>query len=131
MLKHIFRKLNIFIACFGILFTVIYYINFGDALSPILFTLLAMALSSVYSYNGNAEAKKAKIGGKKLPPQIRDNADICVEEINKNVKSIMATAKEKKDMLLVTSFFRNIDEIDETVNRFYENCYMMGTVLTF
>jgi len=122
MLKHIFRGLNITIAFFGFLFTIIYYAFYGNALSPILFTLLLLTLSTVYSYKyKKTGAKRSKMQNSKQPSQVRDNADICVEEINQTIKSIISMSKDKKDLLLVTSFFQNIDEIEETVKKFYEN----------
>lgn len=122
LMKHIFRKLNVFIAIFGFLFTIIYYIDFGDALSPILFTLLALTLSTTYSYKYRNVAKKVSKVLKSVPvSHDKANADICVDKIHQTIKSILAVSRDKKNLLLVTNFFKNIDEIEETVSKLHEN----------
>ena len=123
MLKyHIFRKLNFVLAILGLIFTVIYYRYYGNFISPILFTLLLITLSTVYSYKYRRVVTRALKSLGNIPlPREKVKADIYVEQIRDTIRSIRAAAKERRELLLVTSFFENIDDIEDAVKKLYEN----------
>lgn len=54
-------------------------------------------------------------------PREKVKADIYVEQIRDTIRSIRAAAKERRELLLVTSFFENIDDIEDAVKKLYEN----------
>ncbi|HOA54764.1 MAG: hypothetical protein WBL32_05055 [Acetivibrionales bacterium] len=131
MLKyHIFRKLNFVLAAFGLIFTLFYYRYYGDVISPVLFTLLTITLSTTYSYKYRRIVQKAlKSVRYASMPWDKANVDICVEQIRDTIKSIRDTSKTKKELLLVTSFFDNIDDIEETVKKLYDTYKMSKNFL--
>lgn len=123
MLKyHIFRKLNLVLAILGTIFTVVYYRYCGDFISPIIFTLLLITLSTIYSYKyGRVVTRALKSPRNVSLPQDKAKADIYVEQIRNTIRSIRTTSKSKRELLLVSSFFDNIDDIEEAVKKLYEN----------
>lgn len=113
MLKyHIFRKLNLVLAILGTIFTVVYYRYCGDFIS----------LSTIYSYKyGRVVTRALKSPRNVSLPQDKAKADIYVEQIRNTIRSIRTTSKSKRELLLVSSFFDNIDDIEEAVKKLYEN----------
>jgi methyl-accepting chemotaxis protein len=107
---------------FGFIFAIIYHRNYGDFISPIIFTIIIITLSTIYSYKYRRVVKKALRTVKNAPlPQDKANVDICVEQIHKTIKSILSVSKAKRNLLLVTNFFQNIDDIEEAVKKLHDN----------
>ena len=123
MLKyHIFRKLNLVPAILGFVFTLIYYRSYGDFISPILFTLLIITLSTIYSYKYGRVVTRALDSLQSVPlPRDKAKADIYIEQIRETIRTVRATSKAKRELLLVISFFDNIDDIEKAVKKIYEN----------
>ena len=123
MLKyHIFRKLNLVPAILGFVFTLIYYRSYGDFISPILFTLLIITLSTIYSYKYGRVVTRALDSLQSVPlPRDKAKADIYIEQIRETIRTVRATSKAKRELLLVISFFDNINDIEKAVKKIYEN----------
>lgn len=120
--NHILNKINIAIAVIGLFFSVFYYEVYANFMSPFLLTLIALALHTIYSYKYKTYRNTPK-GFSKVyaPPQGKSKADICVEDIRRTIDSIIEVSKNKRNLLLVKDFFKNINDIEKTVKKIHYN----------
>ena len=123
MLKnHILNKINIVIAVVGFFLSIFYYAAYDNFMSPFLMTIITITLHTIYSFKYKTYDKTPKEFSKiYAPPQGKSKADICVEDIKKTIDLIMEDSKDKKNLLLVTDFFKNIKEIEDTVKKIHDN----------
>lgn len=91
-------------------------------MSPSLFTLLLITLSTIYLYKYMRVLTMALSSFQNVPlPRDKAKADIYVAKIRETIRSIRTTSKAKRELLLVISFFDNIDDIEKAVKKIYEN----------
>ena len=80
-------------------------------MSPSLFTLLLITLSTIYLYKYMRVVTMALSSFQNVPlPRDKAKADIYVAKIRETIRSIRTTSKAKRELLLVISFFDNIDD---------------------